>query len=143
MPSTKVLVVDDEVEFANIIAERMRSRGFDVDTANSGSDGLDRIGTKNYDAILLDLAMPTMDGMETMKRMLEHDDKLQIIILTGHGSVKAGVEAVKGGAADFLEKPADIDALVGMVDEAHEKRVELFQQDLEKKMSDLIRRRGW
>ena len=106
MAAVKVLVVDDEVEFAGAIAERMCNRGFEVDTADSGADGLLRIKDKQYDAILLDLSMPEMDGMETMKLMLEQDDTLQIIILTGYGSVDKGVEAMKAGAVDFLEKPA-------------------------------------
>jgi DNA-binding NtrC family response regulator len=143
MATAKVLVVDDEVEFADVIAERMRSRGYEVDTANSGADGLERIKKKQYDAVLLDLNMPGLDGMKTMERMLGQDARLQIIILTGYGSVKKGVEAVKQGAADFLEKPADIEALTGKIDEAYERRVAFFEEDLEKKISDLIRRRGW
>ncbi len=143
MAAAKVLIVDDEVEFADVIAERMRGRGFDVDTANSGADGLERIKEKEYDAIVLDMSMPGLDGIETMRRMLAQDDTLQIIILTGYGSVKKGVEAVKQGAADFLEKPADIDALADKVGEAHDRRAVLFEEDLEKKMSDLLKRRGW
>jgi DNA-binding NtrC family response regulator len=143
MAAAKVLVVDDEIEFANVIAERMRGRGYEVDTANSGADGMEKIKEKAYDAVLLDLSMPGLDGMETMKRMLDHDKQLQIIILTGYGSVQKGVEAVKQGAADFLEKPADIDALTGKIDEAYERRVAFFEENIEKKMSDLIKRKGW
>jgi len=143
MATAKLLIVDDEVEFADVIAERMRGRGFDVDTANSGADALEKIKERVYDAVVLDLSMPGLDGMETMARMLKQDDQLQIIILTGYGSVKKGVEAVKQGAADFLEKPADIDTLAEKVGEAQERRVTLFEDELQKKMSDLIKRRGW
>jgi ActR/RegA family two-component response regulator len=75
--------------------------------------------------------------------MLEIDATLQIIILTGFGSVQKGVEAVKLGAADFLEKPADIDSLAGKVTEAQQKRMSLFEDDLDKKMSNILRKRGW
>ncbi|MEJ2719603.1 MAG: response regulator [bacterium] len=143
MATAKVLVVDDEAEFADVIAERMRARGYEVDTAGNGTDGLEKIKDKEYDAVLLDLNMPGLDGMETMKRMLGHDNRLQIIILTGYGSVQKGVDAVKQGAVDFLEKPADIDALTGKIDEAYERRVAFFEEDIEKKMSDLLKRRGW
>ena len=143
MAAASVLIVDDEVEFAGVIADRMKSRGYAVDTAANGAEGLEKVKSKNYDAVLLDLAMPEMDGIETMKLMLEYDSTLQIIILTGYGSVQKGVEAVKMGAVDFLEKPADIDALTGMVDEARKKRIELFDEDLEKKMSDIMRKKGW
>jgi DNA-binding NtrC family response regulator len=143
MATANVLLVDDEVDFAQVIAERMRSRGFEVDTAASGSEGLEKIREHNYDAILLDLAMPGMDGMETMKRMLEFDRNLQIIILTGQGSVQKGVEAVKKGAVDFLEKPADIETLAGKVTTAQQKRVALFQEDLEQKMDNIMKKKGW
>jgi FixJ family two-component response regulator len=89
------------------------------------------------------MAMPDMDGLETMKHLLAYDKNLQVIILTGHGSVKIGVEAVKAGAADFLEKPADIEALAGKITEAQQKRVALFEEDLEQKMSDIMRKKGW
>jgi DNA-binding NtrC family response regulator len=138
-----VLIVDDEEAFAGLIADRMRNRGFSVDTAESGMTGLKKIKEKNYDAVVLDLAMPEMDGIETMQKMLEYDKNLQIIILTGHGSVQKGVEAVKIGAVDFLEKPADIDTLAEKVTEAQQKRMAAFQEGLEKKMSDILRKKGW
>ncbi len=143
MASVKVLLVDDEVDFAQVIAERLRTRDFEVDTANSGLAGLEMVRAKRYDAIVLDLAMPEMDGFETMKRMLQIDPDLQIIILTGHGSVAEGVEAIKEGAADFLEKPADIDLLIGKLGQAQQKRITLFEENLTRKMSGLIRKKGW
>ena len=143
MATATVLIVDDEVDFSGIIAERLRARGFEADTADSGPDGIEKIRHKAYDAIVMDLAMPGMDGIETMKQMLAIDANLQVIILTGRGSVQKGVEAVKMGAVDFLEKPADIDALTGKITEAQTKKMALFEQDLEKKMSDLMRKKGW
>ena len=143
MASLRVLFVDDEEEFATIVAERLRSRGITVDTANNGPDGIVRAGQHAYDAVVLDLAMPGMDGMETMRQMLEHDPRLQIIILTGQGSVAAGVDAIKRGATDFLEKPADIDTLVGKLSEAQQKRLAMFEQDISQKMSDIMRKKGW
>lgn len=143
MTAAKVLVVDDEVEFAEAIAERLRNRGYDVDTVNSGTGALAKIKERAYDAVLLDMAMPEMDGMETMKRMLEQEAGLQVIILTGYGSVERGVEAIKHGAADFVEKPADIETLVGKVDTAQEKREAIFEKDLEKKVADVTKRRPW
>lgn len=143
MGAVKVLIVDDEVEFSGAVAERLRSRGYDVDTASSGAAGIEKIRDVQYDAVLLDLTMPEMDGMETMKHMLELDEELQIIILTGYGTVQGGVDAIKQGAADFLEKPADIDALSGKLDAAREKREAIFEKDLMKKVSDLMKRKSW
>jgi len=143
MPNARVLLIDDEVEFVQVIAERLRNRGIEVDTAHDGSTGINQAKEHVYDAVLLDLAMPGMSGMETMEKLLEQDPKLQIIILTGHGSVSAGVEAIKHGATDFVEKPADIDTLVDKFSEAHQKRLEHFEEDISKKMSDLMKKRGW
>ncbi|MFH1701595.1 MAG: response regulator, partial [Candidatus Zixiibacteriota bacterium] len=79
----------------------------------------------------------------TLTEMLKFDKNLQIIILTGYGSIQKGVEAVKMGAVDFLEKPADVDTLTEMVDDAEKRRMVLFEADLESKMSDIMRKKGW
>lgn len=143
MSKARILFVDDEEEFVKVVADRLRNRDIEVDTAYNGPDGIARVKESSYDAVLLDLAMPGMDGIETMKNMLEHDSSLQIIILTGQGSVSAGVEAIKKGATDFVEKPADIDTLVDKFSEAQQKRLESFEEDVSKKMSDLMRKKGW
>ena len=121
----------------------MRGRGFDVDTAESGPEALEKAKGRTYDAIVLDLAMPDMDGIETLTRLLEMDKNLQVIMLTGRATVQKGVEAIKLGAVDFLEKPADITALVGKVTAAQQKRMAMFESDLEKKMSNLMKKKGW
>jgi len=143
MATANVLIVDDEVDFSAVIAERMKARGLEVDTAESGMKGLEMIKEKSYDAIILDMAMPEMDGMETLKRMLAIDKNLQIIFLTGQATVQKGVEAVKLGAVDFMEKPADLATLIGKINEAQKKKVELFEENLQKKMSDILRKKGW
>jgi len=143
MAAATVLIVDDEVDFSGVIAERLRGRGFDVDTAESGAEAMQKVKGKSYDAVVLDLAMPDMDGIETLTRLLEIDKHLQVIMLTGRATVQKGVEAIKLGAADFLEKPADITDLVGKVAAAQEKRMAIFQSDLEKKMSNLMKKKGW
>lgn len=140
---TKVLLVDDEQDFREILAERMTGRGLEVDTAESGFRALEMIETRSYDAIILDLAMPEMDGMETLKRLLARQSHLQIIVLTGQATVQKGVEAVKLGAVDFLEKPAEIESLVTKIEEAQARKLTLFEQSLDKKISDITRKKGW
>ncbi len=139
----KVLLVDDEKDFREILAERMMGRGLDADTAESGFKALEMIESKSYDAIILDLAMPEMDGMETLKRLLAKQPHLQVIVLTGQATVQKGVEAVKLGAADFLEKPAEIESLMAKIEEAQARKLALFEQDLDKKISDITRKKGW
>lgn len=143
MPNTRVLLIDDEQDFAQIIAERLSRRGVEVELASNGPEGIAKAKERRFDAVLLDLAMPGMDGMETLRHLLELDPHVQVVILTGHGSVAAGVEAIKHGAADFVEKPADIDTLVGKLSDAQQRRLELFEDDVSKKMNDLMRKKGW
>ena len=143
MAIANVLIVDDEVEFSGVIAERMRNRDLSVDTADSGMRAIEMVQKKSYDAVILDLAMPEMDGIQTLKRLLELDHNLQIIMLTGQATIQQGVEAVKLGAADFIEKPADLDTLMIKVDEAHRKRMLLFEKDLDGKMSAIMKKKGW
>lgn len=121
----------------------MGARGLEVDAVPSGPAALDRIGTHRYDVIVLDLMMPEMDGIETLKRLLAVNPDLQIIMLTGHGSVQQGVEAVKNGAVDFLEKPAEIDTLMGKIREAQQTSLQLFEKNLDQKISDITKKRGW
>lgn len=143
MATANVLIVDDEIEFSAAIAERMKNRGLDVDTAEGGMQALELIKKKSYDAIILDMAMPGMDGFETLQRILEFDKNLQVIFLTGQATVQKGVEAVKMGAADFLEKPADLATLIGKITEAQQKKVQLFEENLQEKMSDILKKKGW
>ena len=143
MDSARVLLVDDEKDFRETLSDRMEARGMQVDCAENGVMALGMIKDRKYDAIVLDLAMPEMDGIETLKRMLAEQPNLQIIMLTGHGSVKDGVEAVKAGAVDFLEKPADIDSLEKKIHDAQVETLQRFEKDLDDKISQLIKRKGW
>lgn len=143
MAQARILIVDDEKEFSAVVAERLQNRGMEADTTENGQDAIRMVKEKTYDAVVLDLAMPGMDGLETLRQLLAYDKDLQIILLTGHATVEKGVEAMKLGAVDFLEKPADISTLVGKVTQAQEKRFERFQEKLDEKMSDLMKKKGW
>jgi DNA-binding NtrC family response regulator len=140
---TRVLLIDDEVEFTKTLSERMESRGLKVDSANSGEEALRKINEVSYDAIFLDLAMPGMDGIETLKRMLEKNPDLQVILLTGHGTIDKSVEAVKLGAKDFLEKPADINKLMEKIKEASTERMLIVEKKAEEQIKNILKKRGW
>lgn len=143
MPNTRVLIVDDEEEFATALAERMTNRGLHVDVAFNGEKALEFIESKPYDAVVLDLAMPGMDGIETLKRMLAFNADLQVIILTGKATVKQGVEAVKEGAFEFLEKPVRIETLVDKINIAKSRKSELTEERLNDMIDEITKRRGW
>lgn len=139
----KVLLVDDEEEFTSILSERMKSRGFDVDITNSGVNALKKVKQKSYDAIVLDLYMPEMDGIDTLKNLIEKNPDLQIIFLTGHATLEKGIEAVKLGAVDFMEKPVDIDKLIEKIYDAKTKKDLLSEERTKKDIDDLLKKKGW
>lgn len=139
----KILLVDDEVEFTEALAERMEARGLNVDTVESGEGALDACKGKDFDLVVLDLAMPGMDGLETLKRLRKQNPDLQIIVLTGRATVEKGVEAIKHGALDFIEKPADIKKIMEKIEEARGKRNVLMAKQFEQRMKDIMRKKGW
>lgn len=141
--SEKVLLVDDEPEFTSALSERMEARGLDVDIADTGAVALEKIKGRTYDAVILDLSMPELDGLETMKRLLEENPELQVIFLTGRATVEKGVEAMKLGAVDFMEKPADLQELLEKIKAAKSKRIGLAARRAEQKIKDIMRSKGW
>ena len=141
--SIQVLLVDDEELFTDVLSERLISRGFKVEIANSGKNALKMIKDKTFDAIVLDLKMPEMDGIETLKKIIEYNSELQIIFLTGQATLQKGIEAVKLGALDFLEKPADLDTLVEKVKEASIKRIQLYEKNREEELKDILHKKSW
>lgn len=143
MSEAKVLVVDDEKEFLDSISERMENRGYSVDTATSGPEALKKLDTESFDAIVLDFMMPEMDGLETLQRIRENHPELQVILLTGHATLDKGVEAIKLGAMDFLEKPAKLELLTAKIKEAKAKRMVLVQEKHEKAIQEVLTRKGW
>ena len=114
----KVLVVDDDKAFLEILSERMRNRGLTVTTVASAASALQVLEKETFDAVLLDLMMPDMGGIEALRIMLLRNPGIQVIFLTGHPSVSKGVEAMKLGAVDFIPKPVDISELIEKIKQA-------------------------
>lgn len=143
MAKATVLLVDDEEDFTSTLSERLETRGMDVDVSPNGPDAIERVREKAYDALVLDLAMPGMDGIETMKRLLKDNPDLQVILLTGHATLRKGVEAMSSGAMEFLEKPADIDLLLEQIEKARATRVLLTEKRVQKTIEDILRTKSW
>jgi DNA-binding NtrC family response regulator len=138
-----ILLVDDEEQFLKVLSKRLEGRGMKVDTSTSGEDALSRVKGKEFDAIILDLAMPGMSGIETLKRIRSENPDVQIIMLTGHGTVETGIEAMKAGAVDFLEKPADLNKIMEKISEAKRKRIILFEKKHEEHIKEILKSKGW
>jgi DNA-binding NtrC family response regulator len=141
--SEKILLIDDEQDFLNIMAERMEARDMNVSTASSAKEGLEKAATGTFDAVILDLRMPEMDGMEALKILKEKNPDLEVILLTGHATLKDGVEAMKLGALDLLEKPADINTLTERIHSAHAKKLVFVEKKNEEMIKNIMGTKGW
>lgn len=139
----KVLLVDDEEDFLEVMGERLASRGIDVTTSISAEDALKQIETDIFDAVILDLQMPGMDGIDALKKIRERHPEIQVILLTGHATVEKGVEAIKLGAMDFVEKPADLAVLSEKIKKAHKKKVLIVDETSKKRVFDALKRYGF
>ena len=141
--SEKILLIDDEVDFLSAMAERMEARDMKVSTASSAKDGLEKAMTGSFDAVILDLRMPEMDGIETLKKLKEKNPDLEVILLTGHATIKDGIEAMKLGALDLLEKPADINALTEKIKTAQAKKMLIVEKKNEEMIKKIMATKGW
>jgi DNA-binding response OmpR family regulator len=124
MEKIKILLVDDEKEFVETLSERIRMREHDSEVALDGEQALKKMDDDLPDVVVLDLKMPGMDGMEVLRRIRKAYPKVQVIMLTGHGSDKDEEEARKLGAFEYLQKPVEIDALMKKVKKAYKNKFE-------------------
>ena len=139
----KVLLVDDEVDFLEIMEERLSARGVDVVISESAEDALKRIDTGIFDVVILDLQMPGMNGLEVLKRIKERHPEIQVILLTGHATVEKGVEAIRLGAIDFVEKPANLEVLKEKISKAHKKKMLIVEKDSRDRVIDALKKYGF
>jgi DNA-binding NtrC family response regulator len=122
MGNEKILVIDDSPEIVKLFSEYLLGEGYEVDTAEDGAKGIALIEGNSYDLILTDLKMPGTDGMDVLKYLTEHSPDSICIILTGYGTVKNAVEAIKLGAFDYLTKPVKMDEILVTFQRAFEYR---------------------
>lgn len=139
----KILLIDDEEDFLTVMSDRMKARNMQVSTASSAKAGLEKAASGNYDAVILDLMMPEMDGIEALKILKEKNPDLAVILLTGHATIKQGVEAMKLGALDLLEKPADINALTDKIHAAQAKKMLIVEKKNEAMIKKIMATKGW
>ena len=108
----KVLLIDDERDFLDALSERMRNRGLNVATAASATEAIRKAEKETYDVLVLDLHMPEMDGLETLKILKGNNPDIHVILLTGYAAAEKAIPAMLSGAEEILEKPSDVEVLV-------------------------------
>lgn len=114
----RILIADDEVEFASTLATRLELRGYVTEIVNSGEATLEAISNQVPDLLLLDLKMPDLDGLEVLAKLRENNKELKVIILTGHGSFSSGNQGMVLGAFDYIMKPVEITLLLEKIADA-------------------------
>ena len=122
MHKEKILVIDDTAYILDLLSDFLSTRGFVVEGFTNGEAGIDALGRDSYDLVLTDLKMPGADGMDVLKYVKNHCPETICIILTGHGTIKNAVEAVRAGAYDYLTKPVDLEEIIIAVQRAIEYR---------------------
>jgi DNA-binding NtrC family response regulator len=139
----KILLVDDEEDFTAALSQRMEARGFKVDVASNGYEALEKVNSRSYDAIILDLLMPGIDGLETLQCLRAKNEDLQVILLTGHATLDKGIKAIRLGALEILEKPADMQKLLTKIEEAKSNRLLLVEKRAEEIVKTILKKKGW
>ncbi len=118
----KVLLVDDEEGYVNVLAKRMTKRQVEVSIALSGSEAIQTLRKKDFDVAVVDLKMEDIDGIEVLKIFKKMDPELPVVMLTGHGSEKAARDGLALGAFDYLTKPCDLEDLLATISKAAERK---------------------
>jgi DNA-binding NtrC family response regulator len=118
----RVLLVDDEAEFLETLMKRLKKRRLDVKSATSGKEALQVLEEAPIDVVVLDVKMPDMDGIETLKEIKKVRPRVEVIMLTGHASIEVAMQGMELGAFDYLMKPMDIDELLYKLQDAYKKK---------------------
>lgn len=117
-----ILLVDDEKTMVKYLSKRLIKKGFEISIAYNGLDALEQVKEVNFDVVLLDVLMPGMNGIDTLKEIKKIKPQTEVIMLTGHASVEVGIEGMKAGAFNYIMKPFDPNELVTEINLAYEQR---------------------
>lgn len=141
--AAKVLLVDDEEEFIELMSQRLETRGLKVVAATSGEKALGLVDDQSFDVAVVDLAMPGIDGIETLKQIKAKRPDIEVIMLTGQATVQSGIEAMKHGAIDFLEKPVDLTVLLEKIWQAKRERMRALDKKSSEEMKNILKSKSW
>ena len=134
-----LLFVDDERQFLESMKKRLETRDFHVVAVERGEQAIEAARETPFDVALVDLKMPGMNGEETLKALKKEHKWMEIVILTGHGSVDSAVECTQSGAYSYLQKPCDFEQLLAVLKDAYKSRVMNKNQIAEKRMNEILK----
>jgi DNA-binding NtrC family response regulator len=139
----KILLVDDEKDFIESLAERLQLRNFDVTTALNGDDAINSVRKNEFDVIVLDVKMPGKSGIETLKEIKNINQLSQVIMLTGHATVESAIQGMKLGAYDYIMKPTVTEDLINLINKAYKIVEEQRERIQRAEIENIIKKRGW
>jgi DNA-binding NtrC family response regulator len=139
LESFRVLIVDDEEDFTDTLTKRLRMRQIQVSGVYSGSAALDIMDRNPVDVVVLDVRMPSMDGIEVLREIKQRHPLIEVIMLTGHANVEVAIEGMRLGAFDYLLKPIEIDQLLYKMQDAYQKK-SIQDQKIEKEKKAMGKR---
>ena len=138
----RVLLVDDEKDFVEMFGLRLEEAGENVSIAHSGQECLKVLEKKEIDVVILDILMPGMDGIVTLREIKKRFPLVEVIMLTGHGTTESAVEGLKLGAFDYLLKPAHFRELTAKLKSARERKDEQAERIRKAEVKLLLRKSG-
>ena len=127
MEECRVLLVDDEKDFLEVLIRRLKKRQVNVDGVSSGEEALQYLRVRPIDVVVLDVKMPGMDGITALQEIKKLNPLIEVIMLTGHASLEVALEGMRSGAFDYLMKPAEIDELLYKIEDAQ--RAKAIQEE--------------
>ncbi|HAA05282.1 MAG TPA: two-component system response regulator [Syntrophobacteraceae bacterium] len=141
--SVRVLLVDDEEQFVEILAQRLEARGLKVVTAFSGDEALAKLQGQPLDVVVLDVLMPGKTGIETLREIKARMPLVEVIMLTGHATVETAIEGMKVGAFDYLMKPTETVDLVEKINKARRRKADQEERIRQAEIDRITKSRGW
>lgn len=134
----RILIVDDEKDFTESLAERLALRDYDVSTSFSGEEALEKLKTYNLDVVILDVQMPGLDGIETLREIKKIKPLTEVIMLTAHATVETAIKGMQLGAFDYLIKPCDNEELVSKIDRGYQRKADQEERIRAAKVADIM-----
>jgi DNA-binding NtrC family response regulator len=134
----RILIVDDEEEFASALAERLTIREYEVTTSYTGQDAMEKVKQHKYDIIILDVKMPGINGIDVLKEIKSIKPLTEVIMLTGNATVETAIEGMKLGAYDYLIKPCETDDLTVKIENAYRKKSEHEERIRDARVKEII-----
>jgi len=143
MENVKILLVDDEKEFVETLAERLKLRGFSITVCFDGEEAIRIIKDAPVDIVILDVQMPGLDGIDTLREIKQLVPLIEVIMLTGHATVKTAIDGMKLGAYDYIMKPVENDNLVDKMNKAYARKVEQEERISQAEIDNIVKTKGW